>query len=328
MMTLVRNRRSWLALSVLGLALLVPSVTTARGRHKGLCAATQPGVPVYVAIMSAFPGETAPLAAATEITDTVTVEDRQYYIGRLEGVNVILGLTGIGLVNADMRTRSVLKNFDVAAVIMDGVAGGLQKRIADVLVADRWVESKPDGSFRPNRALFALAQRGQAALPAPLEKCTTVRPSVSRTPVCLSYDPTVTVGGLGTSSDGFKGTAFPCIPGGGPIFGCDLPRPMTTDEVVQTVDNETASVARAAARRGVPFLGVRSCSDGPGDPFGDRGFDAFYDFYRLAAKNASIVTRSVLAELHAVATDGSAHGTCRLLTQRQWRRAAQRIADR
>src|SRR5204863_8203527 len=91
---------------------------------------------------------------------------------------------------------------------------------------------------------------------------------------------------------------------------------------------ETAAVARAAARRRVPFLAVRAGSDGGGDPLGDRGFPAqFFDYYRLAAHNAGDVTRAVVAELGRLARDRSSR-TCRLLAARRWRSAAKRIAAR
>jgi len=92
---------------------------------------------------------------------------------------------------------------------------------------------------------------------------------------------------------------------------------------------ETAAVARAAARRRVPFLAVRAASDGGGDPLGDRGFLAqFLDYYRLAAHNAGDVTRAVIVELGRLARDRSARRTCRLLAAHRWRSAAKRIAAR
>ncbi len=130
------------------------------------------------------------------------------------------------------------------------------------------------------------------------------------------------------------------MPGGGEIFGCELPAPTVSLATVGTIepkqtstsdveDMETAAVARAAARRGVPFLAARAGSDGAGDPLGDRGFPAqFFDYYRLAAHNAGDVTRAVIAGLGRLARDRSARRTCRLLAAHRWRSAAKRIAAR
>jgi hypothetical protein len=177
---------------------------------------------------------------------------------------------------------------------------------------------------------MALAHHAATALPEPLERCTLVPPgSPTAETVCLLFDPMVIFGGHLVTIDFFGGNAQPCSPGGGEIFGCELPllapRSITTDDVE---DNESAAVARIATRRRVPFLAVRAGSDGGGDPKGDRGFPAqFFDYYRLAAHNAADVTRAVIAELGRLANDGAARRTCRLLARARWKAAASRIAD-
>jgi nucleoside phosphorylase len=334
------DRRSWLVATLLAAGIGSLSLSAAQaggGSGRGLCATAsgEHAAPPYVAVLSAFPAELAPLVAATEIETTVPVDARQYYLGRLDGVSVILGLMGIGMVNASSSARSLLASFEVAGLVVSGVAGS-RHRIGDVVLATHWAERDRSRVFHPNRALLALARGAATALPAPLEKCTPVPPaSADPRIVCLPYDPAIVFGGRATSGDDFGGIAFPCLPGGGDVLGCELPAPMvapaeTPPEVEDDVeDMETAAVARAAARRGVPFLGVRAVSDGAGDPLGDRGFPAqFFDYYRLASRNAGAVTRAVVAELGRLARDGSARGTCWLLAERRWRRAAERIRAR
>jgi nucleoside phosphorylase len=339
------EHRSWVAptlLAAAGIASFLPAVAEAGGRRgRGLCATApieQHAAAPYLAVLSAFPAELAPLVAAAEIETTVAAGGRQYYLGRLDGVSVVLGLMGIGIVNATNTARDVLANFEVAGLVVSGVAGS-HHRIGDVVLAADWVERDRKRVFHPNPALLALASSAQTALPAPLEKCTPVPPtSVDASIVCLPYDPAIIFGGRGVSGDDF-GDALPCSPHGGEIFGCELPLPIRAGTTVGAVelaetrpdleDMETAAAARAAARRGVPFIAVRAVSDGAGDPLGDRGFVAqFFDYYRLAARNAAVVTRAFVAELGALARDPSERRTCRLLAQRRWRRAAMRIRAR
>src|SRR5262249_56507630 len=98
-------------------------------------------------------------------------------------------------------------------------------------------------------------------------------------------------------------------------------RSITTDV---DEDVETAAVARVGTRRRLRFLAVRAASDGGGDPLGDRGFPAqFFDYYRLAAHNAADVTRALLAQLGALASDGRA---CCLRPAGRLRAAARGIA--
>lgn len=328
------------ALLAVAVAWASPSAANAAPRTKrGLCAtAATHSAPPYVLVLSAFPAELAPLVAAAQVETTVEIDGRHYYLGRLEGVSVILGLMGIGLVNAASSTQSVLAKLPVAAVVVSGVAGS-PHCIGDVVLAADWVEKDRKGVFHPNPALVALADRGQTALPAPLESCAAVPPQAPEHTVCLRCTPAVDFGGLGMSSDPYGGKPFPCTPRGGEIIGCELPAAMPAVATVEAVqprdvtpvieDMETAAVARVAARRGIPFLGVRSVSDGAGDPLGDRGFPAqFFDYYRLAAANEARVTRAVLGELRRLAGDRSARRICRLLAARHWRRAATRIEAR
>jgi nucleoside phosphorylase len=327
-------RTLMVSLLAAGIASSLPGVGEARGRRiPGLCAtaAVPDTMPPYLAVISAFPGELAPVVAATEIDGTVEVAGRHYYVGRLEGVHVILGLTGIGLVNAHNRTHDLLANVRVAGLVMSAVAGS-QHRIADVVLPTEWIEDDRKRVFRPNPALLALASRAERALPDPLQNCTQIARFPS--PVCLPYEPAIVLGGRGVSADDFGGTPFKCVAGHNPVLGCDLPQPMPAVAIAEVMgttpvvtDMETAAVARVAAQRGVPFLAVRAVSDGAGDPLGDRGFPAqFYDYYPLAARNAAVVTRGVVGELASLAR--GTRGICRLLAMHRWRGAAARIRAR
>jgi hypothetical protein len=332
----MRNRGSWLFAPLLaaGIAGFVPGFAPAAGaKSAGLCATAtdQQAGPPFLVVLSAFPAELAPFVHATTIESTVQVDDRSYYVGRLEGVSVVLGLTGIGLLNATSRTESVLGHFAAAGLIMSGVAG-TQRNIGDVAVADDFKEPSRKHAFRANLALLALARLAATRLPTPLENCTPVPPT-SMTPsiVCFPYVPTVYFGGHGESSDPFGKTPLACTPGAGEVFGCELPAPTVAGAAAAAApadpqDMETAAVARVAAQHHVPFLGVRAGSDGHGDPRGDRGFPAqFFDYYDLAAHNEGILTHAVVAEVGRLARDAASRRTCRLLARRKWRRAAARI---
>jgi nucleoside phosphorylase len=326
----------------LALALVCASASLASAAARpGLCAtvATARSGPAYLAVISAYPAELAPIVAATEVETTLEIDSRPYYVGRLGGVRVLLGLTGIGILNATDVTERLLERRDVAGVVMSGT-GGTKHNIGDVVIASDLVEPDRAGVFHPNAALVALARRGATTLPEPLDRCALV-PAGSPTAelVCLLFDPVVRFGGRAVSFDPFGATPAACIPGGGEVFGCELPplalaaagdvealhpRSITTTDVE---DMESAAVARVAARRHVPFVAVRAGSDGGGDPLGDRGFPLqFFDYYRLAAHNAGDLTRAIVTELGGLASDRSARRTCRLLARHRWKRAAMRIA--
>jgi nucleoside phosphorylase len=288
-------------------------------------------MPPYIGVFSAFPAELAPLVAATQVDATVEVAGAQFHTGRLGGVNVVLGLLGIGMVNARTAAERMLANFDIAAIVVSGVAGS-GHNIGDVVIAESWVERDQPRVWRPNPALLALVERAAAALPESFRRCTPVPPTDPEASlICMLHAPAVVFERRGQSGDDFNGLPLPCTPGTGEIFGCDLPAPLATARkrvVPDVVDMETAAVARIAAEHRVPMLGVRGVSDGAGDPLGDRGFPLqFFDYYRLAAFNAAVVTRGVVGELGALAADdaGRRRRVCRRLARQRWRPAAKLI---
>jgi nucleoside phosphorylase len=310
-------------------------------KRDAVCATLKKGKKApYVAIFSAFPAETRPIIASMTYESQVQFNGRPFYLGRIGRVRVIVGLVGIGLVNAETSARAVLDGMDVAAVVFSGVAGS-SARIGEVVVPDDWaLRDSAAGAFPANPAMLAVARRAQGALVDTLAHCALVPPDTANaTERCLDFQPQVYVGGHGSSSDPYGGTAFPCPPGNNlGVLGCGLPPPPTGATIAAKaaivasapgsaqpaiVDMETAAVARVAAERDVPFLGIRGVSDGPGDPLGDRGFPAqFFDYYVISADNAAIVARSVVAQLDALAKSKPGRKACKALAKGKWDKAA------
>lgn len=262
-----------------------------------------------VAVLSAFPAELAPLLERATIEETVAVGDRTFRVGRLGGLAVVLGITGIWMVNAEQTTRALLERFQVVGIVVSGVAGSA-RRIGDVDVPVAW-SLKGGGETWPAHPQWLEIARQLTGDPG-LERCTTVPTGGSEERVCLPYEPAVAVGGVGQSGDSFGGEAYPCDPQGDEVSGCDVvldgtasrppydPRamkPMAT-EWHATVDMETAAIGREAVTRGLPYIAFRAASDGAGDPLGLPGFPAqFYAYYRLAARNAAAATVAFLEHL-------------------------------
>ena len=354
------HRRSKLLAIPLAAAIAwgLPATGDAAGK-KGLCAtAGKSEGPPYLGILTAFPAELTPLVAATDVETTVEIDGRLYYVGRLDGVRVVLALTGTGLRNAESRTNTLLANFELAALLMSGVAGS-HHRIGDVVLASQWSEVGRPEVFDVNPALFAIGERASTRLPlGSLETCTPVPPRDPDAPVvCLPFDPVIVLEGHGFSSDPLT-TPHSCS-GTHWLFGCTLPpadaagaasrgamagaiaaRAGATTalaagvfaaaapqeaELLDVEDMETAAVARVAAEHDVPFLGVRGMSDGAGDPLGQEPGAQFFDYYQLAADNSALVTGAVVAEVARLARKRSGRQICRLLAKGRWRRAATRI---
>src|SRR5438093_12201631 len=147
-----------------------------------------------------------------------------------------MGLTGIGLVDADLTTRAVLAFLQssgvlVKAVVFSGVAGS-SYNIGDVVVPDHWTDdlehsAPPFPPYAVNRCLYRIARRivGTVALDPNLyvedRACTGLRTPPS--PPVRVDGPQVRInpGDEGHSSDPYGGRAVPCANPGTDLLGCD-----------------------------------------------------------------------------------------------------------
>jgi nucleoside phosphorylase len=286
--------RSALAFGVISGSLVAPARSAAE--------------PLPVLILSAFPTEQAVLLeAAKPVTEVGVFNGRRFFSGTIAGKSVVLGLTGIGMVNADTTTRAVLDIIPVGAIIFSGVAGA-SHNIGDVMIPHDWTDGTD--TYPVDSGMYSIAAglvcrvTLDPCLPVEDVTCTGQRPPL-RTPICIANGapPQIHVGGLGASSDPFGGRAVPCLSSAGNLLGCEAcGAPLNTspgvaefisgaapfadpnfylalfqsfapgpgnDQIV-VVDEETAAVARIAKGRTIPFIAFRALSDSSA---ADRGGD-------------------------------------------------------
>ena len=288
-------------------------------------------------ILSAFPAEADAILAQTTLdpNPTVVVDGHRFYLGTLGGEEVIVGMTGIGMVNATETTEAALDYFtpesgvSIGAVVFSGVAGGSGRtEIGSVAVPARWTSDggetwhAVDADMLDAASTLDVDLLSTDSIGDPACSCGLF----SRVRVDLEREPQLFVGGDGSSADNNNGTAFPTIPLGGAIFGtqpCAAPdrSPLFTGNffqavgpflahgllsnitglftdkplAVDAVDMETAAAQQVADAHGIPFLGIRGMSDGPGDPLNLPGYPFTFVVYKqIAADNAAIVTEAFL----------------------------------
>ena len=90
-----------------------------------------------IGIIVAMSKELALLLHNIEDESRVTVNNRNFYIGRIGRHEVVLAQCGIGKVNAAVGTLTLIENFHPSLIINTGVAGGtgMGARVMDVVVA-------------------------------------------------------------------------------------------------------------------------------------------------------------------------------------------------
>jgi nucleoside phosphorylase len=286
-------------------------------------------------VLSAFPAEADAVLSHTTLDrhPVVSADRRRFYLGTIGGQKVIVAMTGIGLVNATETARAAFASFtgvssiSVGAIVFSGVAGGgAGLGIGDVAVPARWTLDN-GATFRPvDPGMLAAAQRLDVALESVNYLRNPVRLGKPRIRLIdLKRRPRLVVGGDGSSFDNNNGQAFPSIPYGGGVFGCqprsapdrallytgnffraagpwlrnalisNLNISSKWDSAFDATDNETAAVQPVADAHGVPFLGIRGISDGAGDPLHLPGFPFQFFFYKqIAAENAARATAAFL----------------------------------
>jgi nucleoside phosphorylase len=191
-------------------------------------------------VLTAMPLELNPLVSKTALESQVVVEPagqapRTFYVGTLADNDVVLAMTGIGMVNAEQTTRAALAELGGCwgAVIFSGVAGSIYN-IGDVAIAEEWtVHGNREGQgFAPaDPEMLATAEKleepGAVELSrdVPVGDAACLCPGVEAAtdtglPIKMPQPMKVVVGGQGTTYDTFSGHAVPCMPGGGDIAGC------------------------------------------------------------------------------------------------------------
>lgn len=272
------------------------------------------------AILTAFQPEYDAIRA--RMTDVAVRTDRgaEYLTGRLGGREVIVGQTGISMVNAAMNTQLLIDLHTPKSIIVSGIAGGVnpELKIGDVAIPAAWSQyleavfarKEADGSwsippfFRrdvPNYGMIfpkpIAVWRGEKgaverlwfdadpAMLAAAEKAAAEADlrRCGSDGACLEGQPAIRVGGRGVSGQAF-------------VDNADFREYVAGTFQADALDMESAAVAMVAFANDTPFLAVRSMSDlAGGEPDGN----AMGVFFGIAAENAARTVEALLRNLPA-----------------------------
>lgn len=280
-----------------------------------------------VAVISAIDTEIELLLERAEVDRTVRLNGRDHRLGRLAGLEVVLTLSGVSMVNAAMNTQLLLDRFQITAIVFSGIAGGVnpQLDVGDVTVPAQWgqhqevVFARESGSGWDDRGMGGgfgnfgmLFPRKQHVMregeeydgrrsrfwfpadPEMLEVAGQVAEEIELERCvpegdCLARAPVVVVGGNGLSGPSFVDNA---------AYREWMWRTFAAD----AVDQESAAVAHVAHANWTPFLVFRSLSDLAG---GDPDADRTRVFLQLAATNSAEVLLGFLEAWGSRLGDGS-----------------------
>jgi len=267
-----------------------------------------------IAVISAYEPEWKALKAAVADGKSQSVNGVEFVTGMLAGRPVVLLLSGVSMVNAAMNTQLALERFDITAIVVSGIAGGVDPslHIGDVVVAGRWGQyleaifaREVDGKFQPppwantpfpnygmifpqdvsvRSAKVGMEKRfwfeADASMMAAAGKIEAAKlKECTAQQDCLSRAPRLVVGGNGVSGQAFVDNA------------AFRQYAFKTFEA-RVLDMESAAIATVAYANGVPFIAFRSLSDLAG---GGEGVNEIRTFIQLASDNSAAVVQRFLA---------------------------------
>src|SRR5258706_4071777 len=215
------------------------------------------------------------------------IAGRHFHTGTLDNHPVVLVLSGIGKVAVAMTATLLITEFDVRAIVLTGVAGGIGRgvRLGDVVVARQLLQHDMDASPLFPRFEVPLTGRSRfdtdAALTGAL--ATSALRSTARAAELLGeahladfgIDSPLVHEGLVVSGDRFVATAAESR-----ALVHDLPDALA-------VEMEGAALAQVCHDFGRPFAVLRTVSDRADD-------DAHADFSRFIVEVASVYTRVIV----------------------------------
>jgi adenosylhomocysteine nucleosidase len=237
-----------------------------------------------LAIMYAFHAEGQLLRSQMDLEDSLLTLGRVFWIGKLEGKEVIVVNSDVGMTNAAMTAQLLIDRFKPRQILFTGICGGIDpgNAIGDIVIPEYWVTHdygryNQDG-FSTGAIYVYLSEEGRSDTltffsvdESLLNTAENVMPELK--PI-LGRTPQVKVGGNGASGNSF-------------IDQVEKREWLKEKLDAQIVDMESAAVVQVAAVNGVPILVVRSCSDLAGGSGSSTARDELQEFFGVAADNSA-----------------------------------------
>ena len=229
-----------------------------------------------IGIIGAMDKEVAGLKNEIKLEEIKKIAGIEFYIGSLQGKNVILLKSGVGKVNSAVATDILIREFKVDKIIFTGVAGAVNEKlnVGDIVISTSLVQHDFDttafgevlgnvpgsnnGRFYADEKLIALSERAAQKI-------------------------------MGKSSV-YKGII---VTGDQFIADKDKVKFLEREFGAWAVEMEGASVAQVATLYNIPFVVIRAMSDKA-----DGSAHVTYDeFSAKAAKNSIKIVDEILKNM-------------------------------
>jgi len=248
------------------------------------------------ALMYAFDQEGALLRGKIVLQDSLFVKGRVFWIGELNGKEIIMVNSGVGMTNAAMTAQLLIDKYNPKEIIFTGICGGIDSsnHIGDIVIPEMWVTHDygyiGKEGFLPDSIYAVLPGKVKEAGvlffevdKTLLEKAGSAGESLELKPV-RDRTPRIKTGGKGVSGNTF-------------IDQIEKREFLKERFDAQIVDMESAAVVQVANVNGVPVLVVRSCSDLAGGSGSETAAVEIREFFKVAADNSANFVLELLKNL-------------------------------
>jgi adenosylhomocysteine nucleosidase len=249
-----------------------------------------------VGILFAFPAEGKLLRSKMALTDSLNTNGRIFWKGRLQGKDVVVVESGVGMTNAAMTTQLLIDKYSPEKIIFTGICGAIDSanHIGDVVIPEKWATHdygiyNEDG-FSPESLGVVLSGESESkyAMFFPVDKNLLKIAEISAEKIIDKFKtiggriPQVRIGGIGVSGNSF--------------IDQKEKRGWLKEKLdAQIVDMESAGVVQVANINGVPILAIRSCSDLAGGSGSNTAQEELSQFFKVATDNSAILVLEMLS---------------------------------
>lgn len=211
-----------------------------------------------IALISAMPEELAAVIDVVDAHEVVELGRRRYHRGRHHGEDVVCVISRIGKVAAAATTATLLARYAPRAVVMTGLAGAVDPRLAigDVVIADRLVQHDLDA--RPLFPRHEIPLLGVTELAADPALSARLAAAAARFTRVAADRPELRALGI-TAPNVHRGL----VVSGDRFFSsqADVTALRALLPATLAVEMEGAAVAQVCHEHGVPFAVARVISD-------------------------------------------------------------------
>ena len=232
-----------------------------------------------IGIIGAMEEEIIAIRRKMDIKNTITIASIEFYLGEINGQNIILVRCGIGKVNAAICTQIMIDHFKVAYIINTGVAGGLYPKIniGDIIISSDTVEHDMDVTTFGHKRGF-IPRMNQHFFEADKWLVEIAENAAKK----AKGDHKVYIARI-ASGDQF-------------ISSMKIKEDIYTTFTAYCAEMEGAAITHTCFLNKVPFVIIRAISD-KADQSAEVNFD---DFVNLAARNASFIIEEMVKEISQI----------------------------